>query len=431
MLLAAEEPPDVGVVSNEYQRRRRTDPDERPLAMTEDGHRRRDPEGENDGGHRGTLGEGDGRTPADHDDEPEPRFEPQGGTDRGGDSFAASEAMPHREAVSDDGSETGREARSLPHHEVTDHGGHEALGDVADDDERRHLPAHRAQDVGRPGVAAPHRVDVGTGQAGNDDAEIDAAEDVGRDEDDGGGGLHRAIVGATSLAARRRLDTLHGPMSIDPRTEVRRVPDRADYDRATIDAILDEALICHVGFVDEGQPIVIPTIHVRVGDTLVLHGSPASRMLRLLGTGAEVSIAVTLLDGLVLARSVFHHSMNYRSVVLFGTPERIDDPDRKLEAMRTFTEKVLPGRWGDARVPNDKEFRGTLMVGVAIDAASAKVRKGGPVDDEEDYAMDVWAGVVPMHLAAEPPVADERLRKGVAYPSYLEERFGPVSEEAR
>lgn len=217
-------------------------------------------------------------------------------------------------------------------------------------------------------------------------------------------------------------------MTTDPRAQVRRHDDRAVYDRDTINAILDEALVCHVGFVADGQPFVIPTIHVRVGDTVVLHGSPASRMLRTLRDGPDVSIAVTLVDGLVLARSVFNHSMNYRSVVLFGKPELIEDPDRKLEAMRVFTEKILPNRWGDARVPSDKEFKGTLMLGVAIDAASAKVRAGGPVDEEDDYDMDVWAGVVPMQMTAGAPRPDERMNDGVAYPSYLLDQFGPASD---
>ena len=172
-----------------------------------------------------------------------------------------------------------------------------------------------------------------------------------------------------------------------PSTEVRRQPERARYDRATIDSILDEAFFCHLGFIHEGHPVVIPTIHVRVGDRIILHGSPASRMMRALKAGAEVSIAVTLLDGLVLARSVFHHSMNYRSVVLFGSGEVIEDPAEKLEAMRVFTEKILPGRWDDARQPTDKEFKGTLMVAVPIDAASAKTRTGPPGDDPDDMDL--------------------------------------------
>lgn len=201
--------------------------------------------------------------------------------------------------------------------------------------------------------------------------------------------------------------------------EVRRQPDRARYDEATIHSILDEAVFCHLGFIHEGHPVVIPTIHVRVGDHIVLHGSPASRMMRALKGGAEVSIAATILDGLVLARSVFHHSMNYRSVVLFGRGELIEDPAEKLEAMRVFTEKILPGRWDDARLPTDKEFRGTLMVSVPIDMASAKTRVGPPVDDDEDMDMEIWAGVIPYRLAPGTPIPDPDMQPDTPFPSYL------------
>ncbi len=199
-----------------------------------------------------------------------------------------------------------------------------------------------------------------------------------------------------------------------------RHPDRARYDRETIDAILDEALICHLGFITEGHPVVIPTIHVRVGNDLVLHGSPASRMMRALRAGAEISIAATLLDGLVLARSVFHHSMNFRSVVLFGSGRVIDDPEEKLEAMRVFTEKTLPGRWDDARRPTDKEFKGTLMVAVPIDAASAKVRSGPPADADEDIGLPIWAGVIPYALRPGGPIPAPDLPDGVEFPDYLQ-----------
>ncbi|MBI5158321.1 MAG: pyridoxamine 5'-phosphate oxidase family protein [Acidimicrobiia bacterium] len=183
-------------------------------------------------------------------------------------------------------------------------------------------------------------------------------------------------------------------------------------------------MYCTVGFVDDDRPVVIPTIHVRVGDTVVLHGSPASRMLRILKGGAPCAIAVTLLDGLVLARSVFNHSMNYRSVVLFGTATPIDDPERKLEAMRGFTEKILPGRWGDARVPSEKEFRGTLMLGIPIDAASAKMRSGPPSDEPEDLTLPVWAGVIPLRTVAGAPVPSPDLPPGVEVPDYLRRQFG-------
>ena len=201
--------------------------------------------------------------------------------------------------------------------------------------------------------------------------------------------------------------------------EVRRHPERGSYDREVIDAILDEAAFCHVAFVHDGRPVVIPTIHVRVGDQVILHGSPASRMLRTLKEGPDVSIAVTLLDGLVLARSVFNHSMNYRSVVLFGCAEVIDDADRKLEAMRVFTEKILPGRWDDARRPSRNEFNGTLMLAVPIDAASAKIRSGPPADDEDDYELEVWAGVIPVETVRRQPIPDPRLAPGIELPGYL------------
>ena len=208
--------------------------------------------------------------------------------------------------------------------------------------------------------------------------------------------------------------------------EVRRHAERGSYERTVIDAILDEALYCTVGFVDEGRPVVIPTIHVRVGDTVVLHGSPASRMLRILKTGTPCAIAVTLLDGLVLARSVFNHSMNYRSVVLFGSATPIEDPERKLEAMQTFAEKILPGRWGDARVPSEKEFKGTLMLGIPIDTASAKVRRGPPSDEPEDLDLPVWAGVIPLSTIAGPPEPAPDLHPGIEYPEYLRRRFGRI-----
>ena len=205
-----------------------------------------------------------------------------------------------------------------------------------------------------------------------------------------------------------------------PAAEVRRIPDRACYDRETINAILDEALYCHLGFIVDGHPVVIPTIHVRVDDHLVLHGSPASRMMRALKAGAGISIAVTLLDGLVLARSVFHHSMNYRSVVLFGSGRVIDDPEEKMEAMRVFTDKILPGRWGEARQPTEKEFRGTLMVAVPIDAASAKMRTGPPADSDEDTGLPIWAGVIPYALRPGDPIPAADLPDGVGFPAYLQ-----------
>ncbi|MCH7584887.1 MAG: pyridoxamine 5'-phosphate oxidase family protein [Acidobacteria bacterium] len=192
-----------------------------------------------------------------------------------------------------------------------------------------------------------------------------------------------------------------------PRTEVRRLAERAIYDREVINAILDEAIVCHVGFVVEGSPVVIPTIHARVDDTLYFHGSPASRMLRSLTKGVEVSVAVTLLDGLVVARTPFHQSLNYRSVVVFGQARLVDDPDEKLAALQAVTDHVTPGRWEDSRPPTDTEVHGTLVLALPLDEASAKVRTGPPVDDEEDLALPHWAGVVPMSLVPGEPIPAE------------------------
>jgi nitroimidazol reductase NimA-like FMN-containing flavoprotein (pyridoxamine 5'-phosphate oxidase superfamily) len=200
---------------------------------------------------------------------------------------------------------------------------------------------------------------------------------------------------------------------------VRRHAERGRYEREVIDAILDEARYCTVGFVDDGLPVVIPTIHVRIENSLVLHGSPASRMLRLLKTGSPCAIGVTLLDGLVLARSVFNHSMNYRSVVMLDCRGRELEGDEKLEAMQRLTDKLVPGRWDDARRPSDKEIRGTTLVSFPIDLASARIRSGPPVDDEADYDLGVWAGVIPLQLVAGEPVPDPRLAEGIAVPPYL------------
>ncbi len=204
-----------------------------------------------------------------------------------------------------------------------------------------------------------------------------------------------------------------------PRTTVRRLAERGVYDRAVIDAVLDEALICHVGFVHQGKPVVIPTIHARRGDTLYLHGSPASRTLRSMRAGDEICVAVTLIDGLVMARAPFHSSMNYRSVVLFGEPRIVDDPDEQWAAFEALTEHVAPGRWADSRLPNDREIRGTLVAALPIGEVSAKVRTGPPKDDEEDYALGIWAGVVPLRIEAGPPISDPRLGAGIDPPSYL------------
>jgi nitroimidazol reductase NimA-like FMN-containing flavoprotein (pyridoxamine 5'-phosphate oxidase superfamily) len=189
---------------------------------------------------------------------------------------------------------------------------------------------------------------------------------------------------------------------------VKREPQRGAYDRETIDAILDEALVCHLGFAVDGQPYVIPTLHARVGDLLYVHGSAASRMLRHAASDVRICVTVTLLDGLVLARSVFNHSIDYRSVVVLGTPSLVEDVDEKREALRAFTEHVAPGRWDEARRPTDQELKATWILSVPLDEASAKVRTGPPEDDAEDMDLPVWAGVVPIHLAAEPSEYDWR-----------------------
>ena len=202
------------------------------------------------------------------------------------------------------------------------------------------------------------------------------------------------------------------------RTRVIREPQRAVYDRAAINAILDEALICHVGFTADSQTYVIPTMFARVSDSIYFHGSAASRMLRNLSNGLSVCITVTLADGLVLARSVFNHSMNYRSVVALGTAQLIDDSAEKLTALRAFTEKILPGRWNDARQPNEKELKATSILKLALTEVSAKIRTGPVEDDADDYALKVWAGIVPLRLVADTPIRDERCDPSLPIPAY-------------
>jgi nitroimidazol reductase NimA-like FMN-containing flavoprotein (pyridoxamine 5'-phosphate oxidase superfamily) len=200
------------------------------------------------------------------------------------------------------------------------------------------------------------------------------------------------------------------------RARVRRAPARADYDRAMIDAILDEALVAHLGFAVDGQPYVIPTLHARIGDAVYVHGSAASRMVTMLGAGLPACLTVTLLDGLVLARSAFHHSMNYRSVVVLGHARFVEGPDERAAALEAFTERLIPGRWSEVRPPTRQELKGTRVLALGLDEASAKLRAGGPVDDAEDYERDTWAGVVPLRLTAGAPEPDERLRDGIAVP---------------
>ena len=200
---------------------------------------------------------------------------------------------------------------------------------------------------------------------------------------------------------------------------VRRIPQRAHYDRETIYSIVDAAPICHVAFIQEGRPYVIPTIHARLEDSLVLHGAPASRLLKQVATGEELCVAMTLLDGLVLARSVFHHSMNYRSAVLFGHGHMVEDEERKMRALEALTEHVMPGRWRDARTPTTAELEATTVVEIAIDTASAKVRTGGPSDDDEDYALPIWAGIIPIRQQALEPKGDTMLAKEIEVPQYI------------
>lgn len=200
---------------------------------------------------------------------------------------------------------------------------------------------------------------------------------------------------------------------------VKRLPERASYDKNVIYKILDEALICHVGFVVDNQPYVIPTIHARQDDTLLLHGATTSRMMKHIQAGNPICVETTLLDGLVVARAVFHNSMNYRSVVLFGTGTLITDADEKYEALRVLTDRVYPGRWDDSRLPNAKELKATSIVRIAIESASAKLRAGGPKDDAEDYAGDWWAGVIPTEQKFFKAVNDEKLRDGIPVPRYI------------
>lgn len=203
------------------------------------------------------------------------------------------------------------------------------------------------------------------------------------------------------------------------RTRLRRLPKRGVFDRETIYSILDEGIVCHVAFAIEGKPFVIPTGYARIGDRLVIHGSSASRMLRSLAEGIEVCVNVTLLDGLVLARSAFHHSVNYRSVMIFGEANMIEDEDEKMRALEAFTEHIVPGRWKDVRWPSELEMKATTVLSLPIDEASAKIRTGGPVDDEEDYELDIWAGVLPLAVAPLKPIADERLKPGIGVPANI------------
>ncbi len=199
------------------------------------------------------------------------------------------------------------------------------------------------------------------------------------------------------------------PKAPSSRTRVRRMPARADYERETIEAILDEAMVAHLGFSVDEQPYVVPTLQARVGDQVYFHGSSASRTVRALAAGARMCLTVTLLDGLVLARSAVHHSVNYRSVVVLGQARAIEQPSEKMAAIEAFTERLISGRWDEVRWPTAKELKAIQVLALPLDEASAKLRAGPPVDDEEDYALDTWAGVLPLSTVASTPVPDSRL----------------------
>ncbi|GAB4324155.1 MAG: pyridoxamine 5'-phosphate oxidase family protein [Dehalococcoidia bacterium] len=204
------------------------------------------------------------------------------------------------------------------------------------------------------------------------------------------------------------------------RTRLRRKPMRGTFERETVNAILDEAPVCHVAYVVDGQPFVTPTLHWRDGDTLYVHGSSASRTLRAMAAGTEVCVSVAIIDGFVLARSALHHSVNYRSVTVFGKATLVEDPEEKASALRQLVEKVAPGRWEELRPMTGEDMRGTSVLRLPIAEASAKVRSGGPVDDPEDMDWPVWAGVLPLRMVAGTPIPDEQMDAGVALPAYLE-----------
>ena len=214
---------------------------------------------------------------------------------------------------------------------------------------------------------------------------------------------------------------------ITARNRVRRMPKRGHYDRKTVNAIIDEALVCHVAFAVEGVPTVIPTLHARRGDNLLLHGARTSRLLKHIADGNPVSVAMTLLDGIVLARSVFHHSMNYRSVVIHGTGHLLNSDEEKLAALEAFAEHIARGRWADARQPSRKELKATTVISIPIETAAAKIRTGPPLDDDEDYALPIWAGVLPLSLRPGVAVPDPRLGSDIGVPSYVRRyrRAGP------
>jgi hypothetical protein len=213
------------------------------------------------------------------------------------------------------------------------------------------------------------------------------------------------------------------------RTTVKRLPTRGVYDKDVVHRILDEGLICHLNFIADGQPFVIPTIYVRIGETIYVHGSPASRMLQTLERGVPACVTVTHVDGLVLARSAFHHSMNYRSVVVLGTASLVDDPEQKREVLHALTDHLIRGRWQEIRQPSSQELKRTLVLAIDIREASAKIRVGPPLDDDDDYQLPVWAGVLPLAVRAGEPVPDPRLAAEVLVPLYAALYEGPGRAE--
>lgn len=205
------------------------------------------------------------------------------------------------------------------------------------------------------------------------------------------------------------------------RNTVRRVPRRADYDVDTVHCLFDQAWFCHVGFVSETGPTIIPMFHARLDDRIILHGATTSRLMMLLASGAPICLSVAMVDGLVLARSLFHHSLNYRSAVAFGYGEVITSPESRTRAFQAIADKVMPGRWDEARQPNEQEAKASLLCSVQIESASAKIRTGGPIDDKDDYHLDVWAGVVPLQERMLTPVSDPLSLREIAVPKYIDD----------
>lgn len=220
-------------------------------------------------------------------------------------------------------------------------------------------------------------------------------------------------------------------MTFTARSELRRLPNRGSHEPEIVNSILDAGFLAHVGFNANGQPFVIPTLYGRQQETLYLHGSAASRMLRELETGIPACVTVTLVDGLVLARSAFHHSMNYRSVTAFGIARKIGEPEEKTRALRVISEHLIAGRWNDVRPPTEKELKATAVLEFSIEEASAKVRTGPPLDDEEDYELPIWAGVLPLAMQANAPIPDARLAAGVQAAEYVTGKIGKAFHDHR